>query len=69
MFDKPLTRTNPTGQQDAGWMCQPCIKIMEPELYKNLKDDGNLKITNDIFNAVDGGVLCNSDRRRRRKIK
>lgn len=52
VLDKPLSRTNPKGQSDAGWMCQDCIKTKEPELYQNLKDDGDLKITNDIFNAI-----------------
>lgn len=52
MFDKPLSRTNPTGQSSAGWMCQDCIKKKEPELYKNLEKDGDLKTTNDIFDAV-----------------
>ena len=52
MFDKPLSRTNPTGQPDAGWMCQDCIKLKEPELYQNLKDDGDLEITNAIFDAI-----------------
>lgn len=51
-FYKPLSRTNPVGQPDAGWMCQDCIKELEPELYKNLEEDGNLKVTNDIFNAI-----------------
>jgi hypothetical protein len=23
--ERPLFRTNPLGQSDAGWMCQPCI--------------------------------------------
>ena len=57
MFDKPLSRTNPKGQPDAGWMCQDCIKIKEPELYKNLKDEGDLKITNDIFDAINDRPL------------
>ena len=57
MFDKPLSRTNPKGQPDAGWMCQDCIKIKEPELYKNLKDEGDLKITNDIFEAINNRPL------------
>lgn len=48
MFDKPLHRTNPTGQADAGWMCKDCIKENEPELYDNLKFDGHFKIINDI---------------------
>ena len=52
MFDKPLSRTNPKGQPNAGWMCQDCIKIKKPELYRKLKDDGNLQITNEIFEAV-----------------
>lgn len=57
MFDKPLSRTNPVGQPDAGWMCQDCIKSNEPELYKNMKDDGGLKVVNDIFNAVNSVSL------------
>lgn len=57
MFDKPLSRTNPKGQPDAGWMCQDCIKLKEPELYQNLKDDGDLKITNDIFDAINDRPL------------
>lgn len=57
MFDKPLSRTNPKGQPDAGWMCQDCIKLKEPELYRNLKDDGDLKITNDIFDAINDRTL------------
>lgn len=52
MFDKPLSRTNPTGQPDAGWMCQDCIKATKPELYKNLKSGGDLKTINNIFDAV-----------------
>lgn len=51
-FNKPLSRTNPLGQPDAGWMCQDCIKEKEPELYKNLQEAGDLKTTNDIFDAV-----------------
>ena len=51
MFDKPLSRTNPKGQPDAGWMCQDCIKIKEPELYQNLKEDGDFKITNNGYNT------------------
>lgn len=52
MFNKPLSRTNPKGQPDAGWMCQDCIKSKEPELYKNLEADGELKIVNTIFKAT-----------------
>ena len=52
MFDKPLSRPNPKGQSDAGWMCQDCIKLKEPELYQNLIDDGDLKITNDILRPL-----------------
>lgn len=58
MFDKPLSRTNPKGQPNAGWMCQDCIKVKEPELYQNLKDDGDLKITNDIFDAINERCKC-----------
>ena len=57
MFSKPLSRTKPTGQSDAGWMCQDCIKTKEPELYNNLKEDGNFKITNDIFEAINSRPL------------
>jgi len=49
---KPLSRTNPKGQPDAGWMCQDCIKEKEPELHKNLKEDGEFKISNEIFTAI-----------------
>jgi hypothetical protein len=41
MWDKPLSRTKAKGQSDAGWMCQDCIKSKEPELYQNLKNDGD----------------------------
>ena len=54
MFDKPLSRTNTTGQPNAGWMCQDCLRLKEPELYQNLKDDGDLEITNAIFDAING---------------
>jgi hypothetical protein len=49
-FDKPLHRTNPTGQIDAGWMCEDCLKIKEQNLHKELKKDGDLKVVNDVFN-------------------
>jgi Zn-finger protein len=49
---KPLSRTNPKGQSDAGWMCQDCMKIHESELYKNLKDDNDFKISNAIFHIL-----------------
>jgi hypothetical protein len=52
MFDKPLSRTKPTGQPDAGWMCQSCIEKEEPELYKNLNDEGELKMVNTIFDVI-----------------
>ena len=52
MFNKPLSRTNPKGQPNAGWMCQDCIKDKEPELYQNLKEDGDLDVLNDIFTAI-----------------
>lgn len=57
--DKPLSRTKPKGQPDGGWMCQDCMKKQEPELYSNLSDDGDLKITNDIFDAInDRPLIC-----------
>ena len=39
VFDKTLHRTKPKGQPDAGWMCLDCIKALEPELAKNIKED------------------------------
>lgn len=51
-FKKPLSRTNPICQENAGFMCQESIKIKEPELYKNLKDSGDFKITNEIICAI-----------------
>jgi hypothetical protein len=36
-----LHRTNPKGQDKAGWMCMPCIEKEEPELSKNIKSDDN----------------------------
>ena len=62
-FDKPLSRTNPKGQPNAGWMCQDCIEIKEPELHENLKEDGDLKITNDIFDAINGQQNTNGERK------
>ncbi len=52
MFDTPLHRTNPKGQPDAGWMCENCIEKKEPELYSNLKSDGDFKVANDVINAI-----------------
>ena len=37
--EKPLYRTNPKGQSDAGWMCIDCIRADEPELADNIKED------------------------------
>ena len=52
MFDKPLHRTNPKGQSDAGWMCEDCIKKTEPELFKNMQSDNDFKVVNDIDKAL-----------------
>jgi hypothetical protein len=35
-----LHRTNPKGQPNPGWACLPCIEIKEPELAKNIKEEG-----------------------------
>lgn len=51
-FDKPLHRTRPTGQPDAGWMCEECLNKNEPELHNNLKEDGDFQQTNDISKAI-----------------
>lgn len=48
----PLHRTNPTGQSDAGWMCSDCIEKSEPELHKNMIDDGSIKLMSDIQKAI-----------------
>ena len=52
VFNKPLHRTNPKGQSDAGWMCEDCIKKNEPELYNNLVDSGELQNVNRIDAAI-----------------
>jgi len=61
VLDKPLSRTNPKGQTDAGWMCEDCIKVKEPELYNNLKQDGDFKVANDIFDAINDRPLMTSN--------
>lgn len=61
MFDKPLHRTNPLGQSDAGWMCEDCIANNEPELYQNLKDDNDLKIANEIMEIIKDSPTYISD--------
>lgn len=38
-FDEMLHRVNPVGQ-NAIWWCMPCIEENEPELAKNIKEDG-----------------------------
>jgi len=43
---RPLQRTNPVGQPNAGWMCEPCLKKNEPELHKNAVDDKSIEIAN-----------------------
>lgn len=42
-----LHRTKPKGQLDAGWMCEPCIKESEPELYSNIQEE-NKEVFNDL---------------------
>lgn len=49
---KMLFRTNPVGQSDAGWMCEKCIKNKEPELYQNMKSDGEFSDASDIMDAI-----------------
>lgn len=44
-----LHRTNPKGQLDAGWMCEPCISKTEPELMKNIDED---EVLQDIKSAL-----------------
>lgn len=51
-FIKPLSRTKPFGQPDAGFMCHDCIKLHHPDIYDKLKDKGELETTNNIFNAI-----------------
>lgn len=48
---RPLHRTKPKGQTDAGWMCMPCIEKSHPELAKNIKEDQTdfEKMVPDIF--------------------
>lgn len=52
MFDTPLYRTNPIGQSDAGWMCAPCIKADERELHNNLEEADDIRVVNDVFDAI-----------------
>lgn len=69
VLDKPLHRTKPTGQPDAGWMCESCIAKHEPDLHASLKADGDIDIVNDIAEALGGGdgehygicALCGDD--------
>ena len=52
MFQTPLHRTNPKGQPDAGWMCEECIKLKEPELHANLEAEDDFKVVHDIHEAI-----------------
>ena len=52
MFDKMLHRTNLKGQPDAGWMCEGCMEKKEPELFKNIKFNGDYRIIKDIESIV-----------------
>ena len=58
-FDRMLHRTNPKGQKDAGWMCMPCIEKHEPELAKNLKEDSDFKVVEDIEKIIISDNLNN----------
>ena len=43
-----LHRTEPIGQDNAGWMCMSCIEVHEPELAQNLQDEDDYQVTQDI---------------------
>ena len=47
-FEKTLHRTEPTGSDNAGWMCVDCIKKYHPELAKNISEDDN-----DVLNILE----------------
>lgn len=46
-----LHRTSPIGETPANWMCMKCIEKNEPELAKNLKDDPDFSVLEDIADA------------------
>lgn len=46
-----LHRTNPKGQIDAGWMCEPCIKETEPELFLNIQGEDIINDLKEVFNV------------------
>lgn len=45
---RPLHRTNPMGQPDAGWMCQPCITKHHD---KSLIDNEVVELVNIIHSS------------------
>ena len=50
VFKSPLKRVNSIGE-DAIWWCEPCLRVYEPELYRNLKEDEtNVEKTLKSFN-------------------
>jgi len=50
-FEKPLTRTKPTGQ-DGEFMCHDCISALYPNKYKEIQNDNHTKVVQDIFDAI-----------------
>ena len=52
MFDRMLHRTEPIGQENAGWMCMPCIEKHEPELAANMKSDEDFQVVKDVEDVI-----------------
>ena len=46
----PLQRVNEKGV-DGIWWCEPCIKLHEPELSKNIKED-ETQVEKDLKNIL-----------------
>lgn len=50
VFEKNLKRVNEKGEKGI-WWCEDCLKIHEPELYKNIKQD-ETNVEKDIINKL-----------------
>lgn len=50
VFEKNLKRVNEKGEKGI-WWCEDCLRIHEPELYKNIKED-ETPAEKDIINKL-----------------
>jgi hypothetical protein len=46
-----LFRTNQVGDSEPNWMCEQCLKVKEPELHSNIKNDDDYKILSAILST------------------